>query len=241
MKKAMMAFMTATAAFTAAACSARYELSMLKGGAADMGFSVNADKGVMESMAEKAAMLTDEDTEGKTLAFDLEGIKTAFSGRKDMKLVSLEKSSETGIKGKANIPDISALGTGSEKGPSFFTYSESKGTATLSFRLERGNAADLTGVLVGLDRNFLELLAPPALYGDDLSEAEYEQALLPFIGKKDMPAFKTAQAEFKILPPGKILSSKGGRIEGNAFIVTIFAMQAMVLEKPIEFSLSWKI
>jgi len=241
MKKAMTALIAAAAASTMAACSARYELSMLKGGAADMGFSVNADKGVMESMAEKAAMLTDEDTEGKILAFDLEGIKTAFAGRTDMKLVSLEKTSETGIRGRVSVPDLSALGGGKEKSPSFFTYSESKGAATLSFKLDRENAAGLSEVLVGLDRNFLELLAPPALYGDDLSEAEYEQALLPFIGRKDMPAFKAAQVEFRISPPGKILSSKGGRVEGNAFIVIIYAMQAMVLEKPIEFNLSWKI
>jgi hypothetical protein len=241
MKKPAIAFIAAAAAIMMSACSARYELTMLKGGSADMAFSINADKGVMESMAEKASMLTDEDTEGKILAFDIEGIRAAFSNRKDMKLVSLEKTSETGIRGKASLPDISALGSGKEKSQSFFTYSEAKGTATLSFKLDRNNAADLSTVLVGLDRNFLELLAPPALYGDDLSEAEYEQALLPFIGKKDMPAFKNAQAEFRIIPPGKILSSKGGRVEGNAFVVTVYAMQAMVLENPIEFSLSWKI
>jgi hypothetical protein len=220
-------------------CSARYDISLVKGAQADIAFSLTVDKAVMENMAQKAAGFSNDGSAPVTPEMKVETIKEALSGRKDVKVISIEKVSDTAVKGRLSVPDLAALGGTPET--AFFGYTEAAGTATLSFHLDRKNASKLPELMVGLDKTFIEILAPPALYGDELTEDEYKQALLPFIGKRDMPAFEAAKADFRITPPGKINASSGGKVEGNTFIVTVSAMKAMVLDKPIEFSLSWRV
>ncbi len=238
----MFSMMSACALLlTAVGCSARYDVSILKGGAADIRFSLEANEAVMKSMAEKAALFTGEETEGKAMTFDVEGIRAAAATRKDVKILSLEEPDAMSLKGRASVPALASLGADGDKASSFFSYQEKGGVATLAFKLDRGNAAGISDLLIGLDRDFIELLAPPALYGDEITEEEYAQSLVPFIGKKDLPVFQASNAVFRLTAPGKVVSSSGGKLEGNALVVTVPAMRALVLEKPIEFSLSWKI
>jgi hypothetical protein len=96
------------------------------------------------------------------------------------------------------------------------------------------------GLLPGIDMDIAEILAPPALYGDELSVEEYKESLTPFLGKKGVQSLEKAKLDLKISAPSTITSVAGGKAEGRIFTTSIPLLKAMVLEEPISFSLSWK-
>jgi hypothetical protein len=240
-RELLFALLAALAVFSSAAsCKARYDIKLYKDAHADVSFSMAVDESVARDMEGKAAAFSGDSSQEVTLEFDPEAMKKAFAARKDLKLGSIEKTGRTAGKGTFSVVDISIFGKKDASSPGFFTITEAHGQKTLSFSLNRENAQNLPSLMVGVSGDFLDILAPPALYGDDLSEDEYRQTLLPFIGKKNMPALEAAMAEIRITPPGAINASNGGKVEGNVFIATVPMMSALVLQKPVEFSVSWK-
>jgi hypothetical protein len=240
-REALFAFLAALAVFSlAASCKARYDIKLYKDAHADVAFSMAVDESAAKDMEAKAAAFSGDSSQKVSLEFDPEAMKKAFAARKDLKLGSIEKTGKTAGKGTFSVLDISAFGKKDAASLGFFTITEANGQKTLAFSLNRENAQNLPSLMVGVSGDFLEILAPPALYGDDLSVDEYKQTLLPFIGKKNMPALEAAIAEIRITPPGAISGSEGGKVEGNVFIAMVPMMSALVLEKPVEFSVSWK-
>ena len=124
-----------------------------------------------------------------------------------------------------------------------FAYSQGDGWASLRIRIHRDNAATLTGLFPGIDRDLLEALQPPALYDNPVTAEEYRSMLSGLLGKTAASAIDGLVFKLNLDLPGTVLESGGGVVidaSGRKAIFTVSALDAMVLEKPIDFLVKWK-
>ncbi len=108
---------------------------------------------------------------------------------------------------------MSLLGKAETGDAPFFTRKEEKGISSLSFRLDRDNARGILALLPGVAPELAEILAPPALYGDEISVEEYTEALLPFLGKNGVLAMEKAKLDLKT----QVLPAPSSPHRGNRF------------------------
>lgn len=119
-------------------------------------------------------------------------------------------------------------------------YASGPGWGSLSVRVDRSNARAVAALFPGIDPDLLEALQPPALYDNPVTEAEYRSMLAALLGKTAVSALDGLTLRLAISAPGAILESGGLSAAPGGASLSIGALKAMVLEKPIEFSLKWR-
>lgn len=229
-------------ALALAACGGRVDIELGASGSAKVRMQAKMEDGVVRNAIERIASFTGQEApDPDAPLFDEEALRDALAGRSDIKVDSASAYDPDSVKAEFSVPDLLAMGEGDDGSSPFFALKTANGEKTLSFRLDRGNVARLPELFPVFDPEFIEILSPPALFGDDLSAEEYRDGSLAlFIGAKNLPSVDRSAVEIRISPPGKILSQKGGKVAGNAFSATLPLLTALVLEKPYEFSLTWK-
>lgn len=227
-------------------CSARVDIVMAPDGSAAVEFKTTGQETVFRNLVRKAAAFSGEEPPADASGLVNEAaIRQGFKARSDLALHSLEKTDAVSVKGKASAPHIDRVGLDSAdpKASPFFRLERSASSTTLSFRLDRSNAERLPDLMPGLDPDLLDLLGPPAIFGDELSAEEYRMNLQPFLGKANMPALDSSAFELRIRPPGtppaKVIAYSGGTLEGGILVAKASLLELLVLEKPVELSLSW--
>ena len=120
------------------------------------------------------------------------------------------------------------------------TVGTSGGVTTLAFSLSRGNAAALPTLFPGLDPYILEALSPPALDPYPVTSSEYREMLSALLGESALRELEAAEIRLQVRTPGSIIRHAGGTVTSGTFTVVLRLLDLLVLEKPIEFSVSWK-
>lgn len=124
-------------------------------------------------------------------------------------------------------------------GPKALSLTSKAGAKTLAIHLERGNCRPLLDLVPGLDPELIAALSPPALDPEPLSRAEYRAMLVGILGEKAVAALEASKISLEIEAPSAILASRGGSAKGRVFTASIPCLDLLVLEKPLDFSLSW--
>ncbi len=122
-------------------------------------------------------------------------------------------------------------------------YARSPGRASVRLRVDRGNARAVVALFPGLDAELLESLQPPALYDNPVSAAEYRSMLAGLLGKAAAAGIDGARIVLSASFPGEIVESSPGVIvdaSRKSASLSIPAIEAMVLERPVDFHITWK-
>lgn len=241
-KNAFAVFPIVAVIVLSSACSGRIDIALDASGAAKLTTQTKVDGAVMKGMMERISSVTGNAAPASDAPFfSADSLKKAVKDRKDLSLDSVEVPDQNTMKASFTVANIMKMGGKDKDASPFFSLKASGSQKTLTFRLDRKNVARFPELMPSMDSGFFEMLAPPSLYGDEISEQEYrDNSLALFVGQKNLPAVDKSGAEIRITPPGKIVSQAGGRIEGNTFIATLPLLTVLVLDKPYEFSLTWK-
>lgn len=173
--------------------------------------------------------------------FNAEAARKAAASHEGLKLSSFATTGPDSLSAVMDIADFKAfLAEPRLAATHAATLSSGDGWKELRVRLERGNCGPLIDLLPGLDPELLDALSPPALDPEPISRAEYRRALAGIVGEKAVASVEAANLVLRIAAPGAVLSSTGGKLEGQTLVVSLPALDLLVLEKPIEFSLRWK-
>lgn len=176
-----------------------------------------------------------------TSLFDFEAGRKAVSETEGLRLVSLSAADADSLSLTLDIADLqSFVAEPKIAGSGAISLSSGAGWKELRVRLARGACAPLADLLPGLDPDLVEALSPPALDPEPITRAEYRRMLAGIIGEKAVVSLESATMTLKLSAPGPVLASSGGKLEGQTLGVTLPALDLLVLEKPIEFSLRWK-
>jgi hypothetical protein len=173
--------------------------------------------------------------------FDFEAAGKAIADTKGIKLVSLSAADANSLSVTLDIADLqSFISEPRIADTGAIGLASGSGWKELRVRLARGACAPLAELLPGLDQDLVDALSPPALDPEPISRAEYRRMLVGIIGEKAVVSLEGATMTLKLSAPGAVLASSGGRLEGQTLAVALPALDLLVLEKPIEFSLRWK-
>jgi hypothetical protein len=176
-----------------------------------------------------------------TALFDAEAARKASLSQPGLKLSTFATPGPDALSATMDIADLQAfLAEPGIAATHAAVLTSGGGWKELRVHLERGSCAPLLALLPGLDPELLEALSPPALDPEPISRAEYRRSLAGIVGEKAMVAVEGASFVLRLSAPGSVLASSGGKLEGQTLVVSLPALDLLVLEKPIEFSIRWK-
>lgn len=117
-------------------------------------------------------------------------------------------------------------------------YSEAAGKKTIRLHLDKSNYTQLSALFPMLKDPTLASLGPQV--NDTTTEAEYLDMVSFSIGEDGPALMRKSFITLTIDPEGDILSQTGGAISGSAVVFRIPLLRLMVLDKPLDYSVSFK-
>ncbi|PKL09631.1 MAG: hypothetical protein CVV51_02750 [Spirochaetae bacterium HGW-Spirochaetae-7] len=145
-------------------------------------------------------------------------------------------------RGTFRLADLGGLVSSDPELSKAVGYERGAGWASLSVSLSRGNAGALARLFPGIDADLLEALQPPALFDNPVSAAEYRSMLSGLLGMSAVAAIDGMAFTLAVSLPGPALERGGSaRLDAarRTASLTVPALEAMVLERPVEFFVKW--
>lgn len=124
------------------------------------------------------------------------------------------------------------------KSSGVLTYAESGGKKTITIHLDKSNYPQLAALFPMLKDPTLASLGPQV--DDTTTEAEYLDMVSFSIGNDGPGLLKKSFITLTIAPQGDILSQTGGTLSGRTVVFRIPLLRVMVLDKPLDYSVSYK-
>jgi hypothetical protein len=172
--------------------------------------------------------------------FDVAGIKKDFSARPGITVKKAVTPNATSLDldiGFASIQDVFTRDD-ALKSSGALTYSEAGGKKTIRLHLDRTNYTQLSALFPMLNDPTLASLGPQV--NDTTTEKEYLDMVSFTIGDTGPVLVQKSFITLTIDPEGDILSQAGGTISGGAVVFRIPLIRLLVLDKPLDYSVSWK-
>ena len=126
----------------------------------------------------------------------------------------------------------------SVKASGILVYSEAAGKKSFKVHIDRKNFKELSGVFPALGSAVFEGIAPQEQ--DTISEAEYLDMIQFSLGPDGPALLKKSFIDLTVKPEGEILSQVGGTVVNGAVTFRIPLIKLLVLDKPLDYSLTWK-
>jgi hypothetical protein len=117
-------------------------------------------------------------------------------------------------------------------------YSESAGQKTVKLHLDRSNYTQLSSLFPLLKDPVLAGLGPQV--NDTISDDDYLSMIKFTIGDDGPTLVKKSFITLTIAPEGAIVSQTGGTVTGGAVVFRIPLLRLLVLDKPLDFSVTFK-
>jgi len=172
--------------------------------------------------------------------FDEGAIRESVAKRPYLTITSLSAPSLDSLRAEIAIRKVADLAEAEEiKKSGLLSLTSGPGWTELRIHLERDGASASIALFPGIDPYLIDALSPPALEDEPLSADEYRMNLRTILASA-MPAMETAALTVSLAAPGAVLSSGGGSLAGNVLTARIPIIDALVLDKPIEFWIRWK-
>lgn len=235
-----MILAAALAAFASlASCAANLTLAVNPDGSGTLA----VDARIPESAAARLRSYSAAGTAGSgpvAPLFDPAAVRREADGR-GLATISAELPSPDRFRGSFSFRSLAAVAADPELAKAgILRAGTTGGETTLSFRLSRDNAESLPLLFPGLDPYVLEALSPPALDPYPATPEEYREMLGALLGSAALRELEAAEIRVQIRTPGPIVRRSGGSVSERTFTAVIRQMDLLILETPIEFSVSWK-
>ncbi len=222
-----------------ASCAANLTLAVNPDGSGTLA----VDARIPESAAARLRSYSAAGTAGPGPAaplFDPAAVRREAAGR-GLATISAELPSPDRFRGGFSFRSLSAVAADPELAKArILRAGTAGGETTLSFRLSRDNAESLPLLFPGLDPYILEALSPPALEPYPAAPEEYREMLQALLGTTALRELEAAEIRLQVRAPGTIVRHSGGSVSEKTFTAAIRLMDLLILESPIEFSVSWK-
>jgi hypothetical protein len=220
-----------------ASCGAAIRLKVQAGGSA----SLSVDAEIPEQVAKRMSSFRNKQADAGLPLFDA-SIVAREASKRGVRTVKASSPDFRTLDAQFAVKDLKDL-TGNDttlRSSGLLTTERKEGIDTIRFGLNRDNAQYLPSLFPGIDPYILESLSPPAVEDSPITASEYRSMLESLFGSKAMPEIDAAGIDIVIEVPGRILASSGGTARANVFQARIPVVEALVLENPIAFSLSWR-
>jgi hypothetical protein len=172
--------------------------------------------------------------------FDVAGIRKDFSARPGVTVTKAVAPTARSLDLDLTFTSIKDVFAGdpSVKSSGVFVYSESGGKKTIQLHLDRTNYPQLAALFPPLKDPTIASLGPQV--DDTVTEEEYLQMVAFSLGDDGPALLKKSFITLTIDPEGEILSQTGGTLSGSSVTFRIPLIRLMILDKPLDYSVSFK-
>lgn len=149
--------------------------------------------------------------------------------------------SPAAYRGSFRADDLAALARSSGlRSSGLLSYERGAGWASLRVKVDRSNAARLLELFPGVDPELLDALQPPALFDNPVSRDEYRSMLVALLGRSAAASLDAAAMRLSLALPGQALERSGPLSgSGASWTLSVPLLDALTLEKPVEFFIKW--
>lgn len=223
-------------------CVMKQSIDLGTSGAADIRFNYV----VSPTVAETVLGLQDMNSSTGTKApanrplFDLKGIRAGFEKNKGITVKALSTPTKTSLAGEILVSNFESLFTsGDARKAGLIRLDRASDTATIKIHIAKDTVGQLAALFPESERSFVDIFAPPAVEGTEMTEAEYLDMLKSIFGNSVVPDAKKSVCVLSFTPAGRILSQKGGTVQHQSVVFSIPILKVLVLEKPLDYSVTY--
>jgi hypothetical protein len=221
-------------------CAMTHEASVQVDGSGSVVFHIEIQPVFLETLLEMAEFSGESEVMEEGTIFNLEKIREDFAKKPNIQLVSLDSPAPEVLDGEFRFTDIQEVFK-SEAGlaeSGVVTFKKSAGESSVRFYLDRENFDQVMTFLTFMDNPFFRMFSP--VENEGTTEAEYLEMMEFLLGEEGPNAVQESMIEIRVNVKGRILSQKGGRIDGKSVIYEIPLLRVLLLEEPLEYSLVFK-
>jgi hypothetical protein len=172
--------------------------------------------------------------------FDAAAIRKDFEARKGLTVTRATTPTPTSFElelAYTSISDIFA-GDATLKSAGAMVWSDEGGKKTLKLHLDRRNYTQLSALFPMLKDPSIAGLGPQV--NDTITDAEYLDMIKFSLGDEAPGLLKKSFVTLTIRPEGEIISQAGGTVSGGSVVFRIPLLRLLVLDKPLDYSVSFK-
>ncbi len=224
-----------------ASCAVRQEIDLAGDGSATVAVRVDLQPAFadwLQSMAEDAKTMGVN--KGSTAIFDEKAIRQGAASFSGVTVTRLVIPSRERLEMTLALTDITAL-SGSpppDAGrPPLVSLERNGSRRTLRVYLDAANYSRIRPLIPGGHNQLLDTLGPQEK--DPYTPAEYDDVLSFTIGDDAPKWARSSRIDVTVRVPGRIISQKGGRIEGNTVLFEIPALDVLLLREPLTYTIEY--
>lgn len=163
------------------------------------------------------------------------------AARGGLTVLESRNPSPAAYRGSFRAADLAALArTSGLRSSGLLSYERGPGWASLRVKVDRSNAGRLLELFPGVDPELLDALQPPALFDNPVSRDEYRSMLLALLGRSAASSLDAAAMRLSLSLPGPALERSGPLSgSGASWTLSVPLLDALTLEKPVEFFIKW--
>lgn len=223
-------------------CSVRQEVSLDLSGGGEVAGEIVLHP-VLTSYLEDLSMAMGGEVEGALPLFDLPGIRSAFAENEGIELESLSSPRREVLRFALQFDD---LNTPFEALPpverNIFEFRREGERRSLHMALNRENFSQISAYFPVMDEAVLAYFLPQGdqpvseeLYKDDLS-----YALEDYLGGDSLEEIlDTSSIRIAVGFDGTLVEQRGGRVDGERVVFSIPLLKILLLNEPLEYSLTF--
>jgi hypothetical protein len=170
--------------------------------------------------------------------FDVEEIRKGFASRPQVTLTRIESASPERLDMELSFRSIEKLFAAPDKPQTILTLKKASEGTTLRVHLDRKNFSQLLELAPFLKNPLFEGLGPQE--NDNATEAEYLELIDLALGDGGSAALKASFIETTVTVKGKVVAQTGGTPVAGGVAFRIPLLRVLLLDKPLDYSLTFK-
>jgi len=223
-------------------CMPKYTLNINSDYSGTVNFEASIDESVAKVIKNMQAMgKSNPQASGNALFINAQIIADELKKNPSLSQIKIDQKGAYAISGNFHFKDFNTLflDKSGKVVKGIFQMSKNGSKSNLSFSIDKTKAKYLTDMLPGIDPEVINVLQAPAIEDEAMTEAEYIDMLQGVFGKKNIDVIKNATITCTVTVDGKLNSQLGGIAQANTVVYKLSVLQALVLERPIEYKLEF--
>lgn len=236
---------TASVAFvvlclTAVSCSVNQTIFIKADGSGTASIRVEVSKLLQDYLVSLAAVSGHPDVVKTRKVFDLNEIRKSFQTRPGITINRIESPTPDSLEMDLSYLSIKDAFASDDplKSTGVIVFSETDEKKTLSMHLDKNNYKRLSAIFPILADPLFSALGPQP--GSTIGEDEYLKMVKFSMGPDGPVLLKQSFVLLVIQPEGEIIAQSGGIVSNGTVTFKIPLLSILVLEKPLDYSVSFK-
>ncbi len=221
-------------------CSVNQTLSLSVSGSGKIGLDVALKPVFVRYLLDLSEAVSETADRSKAEIFKLDEIQKTLLAKPGVTITKIVSQRQDSLSLEFGCSSLGSLVASVKKEGvrDILTLREKGGVKELAFHLDKQNYKQLADFFPLLKNPVFESLSPQE--NEDISETDYLDIILFALGDGGPDAVKASTVTVKLLVDGTIISQKGGQQNGNTVTFTLPLIKILVLDKPIDLSVSYK-